>query len=415
MNLINIFNKSLLNENKGIIRILILTISVRILFLITFSDLTNLRYYEYGEIVKNIHNGNGYSLFYFENDSLKYKYNPEAAPFRSAYMPPGYSMFLFPFFFINNENFRSIFILLVQIIISGMNAFFLYKLTCQLFTKKVGMIAALIYSLLPEFIYASANINIVTLYHTGILLFFYLLVQGKISISYSKLTFFILTLISLIYLRFEFIVFILVISIFLYKQIGIKKLGLIYIAIILALSPWLIRNYLVFDHFPLLSTSTGLNLYRGHNDSSIGDWNDEKLDSNLISLKNNPRFEYESNRIYARKATSFIFSHPGEELKYSVQKIFQLWVFNQDDKRTDNLFYKIPSLLILITFLIGLLISFSFKKYKYFYMFFIFFTLISIAFFALPRYQTMLKIAFLPFVACLIEELWKKLKVMSIS
>ncbi|MDR3667486.1 MAG: hypothetical protein P4L35_11645 [Ignavibacteriaceae bacterium] len=368
-----------------------------------------MKYYEYGEIVKNINHGNGYSLFYFENDSLKYKYKPGIEPFKSAYMPPGYIAFLYPFFFINDEIIRSIVILLIQIIISALNTFLLSYLTSRMFSKNIGIIAACIYALLPEFIYASCNINIVTLYHLGILILLFLLIDGKIYTNYLKLAYFILVSIFMIYLRFEFIGFILLISILLYKRGGINKLGIIYLSLLISLSPWIIRNYVVFQHFPLLSTSTGLNLFRGHNDHFVGYWGDETFDKSLSHFQK-PDYEYETNRFYQNKAINFISNNPGDEISLSFQKLFQLWVYNMDDKRTENLFYKIPSILILALFLLGLFHSYSYDRYKYFYLFFVFFSIVSVVFFALPRYQTMLKVAMIPFVAYGLIMVWNYLK-----
>ena len=400
---------NLKNKNQSIVIIIFLAFIVRILFLITVPDLKKLNYYEYGEIVKNLQNGNGYSLFYFENDSLRIKYKIGTEPFKSAYMPPGYAVFLFPFFLINDDIFRNIFILLIQIIISSINVFLLFRLTSHIFSKNAAIIAALIYALLPEFIYASCNINIVVLYHTGILAFFYMLVQGKIFSSYQKLAVFILVIIFLIYLRFEFIIFILLFGAIAYRELGIKKLAIIYLSLLILLSPWLIRNNIVFRHFPLLSTSTGLNLFRGHNEHFVGYWGDESFDKSLAQFQR-PGYEIDANNFYKEKAISFISSHPKDEIIYSFQKLFHLWVFNNDDQRTGSIYYKLPALLILFAFLLGVFYSFSISRFKYFYLFFVFFSIISVVFFALPRYQTMLKVAIIPFAAQGSILIWNYLK-----
>ncbi len=325
-------------------------------------------------------------------------------------MPPGYTAFLYPFFFIHNDIVRNLFILLLQILLSAVNAFILYYLTRKLLSEKAAIIAALIYALLPEFIYASANINIVVLYHTGVLGLFYLLQNEEGFADYKKLGIFILISVFLIYLRFEFILFVILLTTLFFKRFGIKKVSIIYAAILLALSPWFIRNYQTFEKFPLLSTSAGLNLYRGHNEYFVGNWGDDTLDDKLKRFQISPNYEIEANRIYAKEAINFIVNNPVKEFKYSFQKIFNLWVFNDDDRRTESLFYKIPNLLILFLFLFGLIRTVSINKYKYFYLFFIFSSLISIAFFALPRYQTMLKVMMLPLAAegfIILHNYWK--------
>jgi 4-amino-4-deoxy-L-arabinose transferase-like glycosyltransferase len=363
------------------------------------SDIKNVQFYEYGELVKNLQNGNGYSLFYYEKDSLKFQYITGVVPFKSAYMPPGYTAFLYPFFLIHNDVIRNLFVLFLQIILSAINAFILYLITRHLFSEKAGIISALIYAVLPEFIYSSANGNIVVLFHTLILALFYLLVKEKHFSDYKKLAVFILVSVILIYLRFEYILFIILLTIIFFRSFGIKNVGIIYISLLIALSPWLIRNYIVFRQFPLLSTSTGQNLYRGHNKDFVGNWGEDELDAKLKGFKTSPDYEIEANRIYANKAISFIISNPLKEIKYSFQKLYELWVFNNEDKRTESLFYKLPVILILFLFLLGLYRSISVDKFKYFYLFFIFFSFVSVVFFALPRYQTMLKVMIIPFAA----------------
>jgi 4-amino-4-deoxy-L-arabinose transferase-like glycosyltransferase len=320
-------------------------------------------------------------------------------PFKSAFMPPAYTAFLYPFFLIHNDISRTIIILLIQIILSAINVLILYFITRKLFSAKAGIVAAFIYALLPEFIYASTNFNIVVLYHTGILGLFYLLVKGKLFSDYKKLAAFIVISIFLIYLRFEFILFIFLLTIIFFRKFGVKNVGIIYISILIALSPWIIRNQIVFRHFPMLSTSTGLNLYRGNNEYFVGCWGDDALFAKLKSYQNSPNYEIEANRIYSNSAMNFIINNPAKEIRYSAQKLYNLWVFNDDDKRTESLFYRMPLMLILFLFLIGIFRSFSINKFRYFYLFFLYFSLISVIFFALPRYQTMLKVMIIPFAA----------------
>ena len=390
--------------------IIVLALLSRIMFLFTYTDFKNVHSYEYGEIVKNMVNGNGYSLYYFENDSIKVRYKQGVIPFKSALMPPGYTAFLYPFNLIQNEIVRNLFVLIIQIILSAINLFLLYLLTRRLFSERTGLIAAFIYAMLPEFIYASTNINIVVLYHTGILGLIYLLVKENFIVDNRKLAGFILISICMIYLRFEFILFIILLTVVFYRKFGLRNTGIIYISILIAMSPWIIRNYLVFGHFPLLSTSTGLNLYRGHNDYFVGNWSDIAIGTELKDYHNSPNYEFEANRIYTNKAIKYIIAHPAEEIKYSFQKTYNLWVFNDEDKRTENIYYKGPAILILIFFLLGLVRSISVDKFKYLYLFFVYFSLISVVFFALPRYQTMLKVMIIPFTAHGVMSGYKYLK-----
>ena len=78
---------------------------------------------------------------------------------------------------------------------------------------------------------------------------------------------------------------------------------LFFIALILIL-PWSIRNYLVFEKVVPLTTSFGLNLFRGNNAEGIGSWGDDETESKIgmIGMDN---LELEVNKIYQDKAVSF--------------------------------------------------------------------------------------------------------------
>lgn len=221
--------------------------------------------------------------------------------------------------------------------------------------------------------------------------------------------FFILSVL-IMYFRSEFSVFLLIIFIsFLFK----KQFKLFFSGaaiIIILFSPWVIRNYIVFDKFIPFTTSGGLNLYRGHNDIAIGNWGSWEF-TNEIKNKSTPdNYEINYNEFYFNKAKEFISNNLISEVKYVFIKIYNLWIINPGDARSFNLAYLIPSLLILILAVIGFIKSFSLLKYKYIYIFLFYSTLMAVVFLALPRYQTMMKIALVPFAAYSIDLIISKFK-----
>ena len=101
---------------KKIYYIIFLGLLLRISAVLFLGDFKSNYYWEYGEIAKNIVNGNGYTLFYIEDAKIKHLYNENVEPAKSAYMPPGYVCFLLPFMLIDNIEFRNILIYFIQII-----------------------------------------------------------------------------------------------------------------------------------------------------------------------------------------------------------------------------------------------------------------------------------------------------------
>jgi len=389
--------------NYQIHHIIVLSIILRLLYLLFFVDLRAENYFEYGDILTNLLNGKGYSLAYqiddFEN------------AYPSAYMPPGYVYFLFPFMMIKNVIIRNFLIYLIQIILSAIIIYLVYQFAERNFSRTSGLIAASIAAILPEFIYASISIGPTIIYHLGILLFLFYLY--RIDLCRTTECFLIGGLLGgLIYFRTEVILFLLIVLVILIMHKKLTPALLILLTAVVILLPWQIRNYSVFGSFVPVSTSGGLNFYRGHNPYNIGDWGDSEVFNELKKYIGRKNYEMEMNRIYFERGFQTITLQPSKEIVNSFLKIFHLWIINPSDERTKHLLYIIPSLFLLMFAAAGIIKTFSWKKHKYSYLFLIYSTLVAVIFFALPRYQTMMKIMLIPFAAfgmeMLISSLQKK-------
>jgi hypothetical protein len=386
-----------LSSGKIIIAIAALGIFLRIIFVWQFVDIGSINQWEYGEIVKNIVNNNGYSLFYFENDSLEYKYKEEVNPFPSAYMPPGYVFIILPVYFIENDFIINLIIISLQIFCSAAVIFFLFKLCANIFDKSIAIVSTLIYAILPEFIYACASFSPTILFHLLIVLVFYRLQAHNKTNGLDILLPVLLA--AIIYLRSEFILFVMFLIMFYMISKQYRK-ALSYIVLILFLIlPWSIRNSMVFDSLVPMTTNFGQNLYRGNNSSDVGWWGEEIMIEKVKELPRDKSFEIHMNRLYLNRAINYIKDNPVRFVANGFRKQFELWVFNLSDTRAKLLIYLIPTISIFCLFIIGIIRTFNLPKYKYFYMFFLQATILSAILFSLPRYQTMMKVLMLPFAA----------------
>jgi len=389
--------------------------AVRILFLFFFTDLNNLEFYEYGALTKNLHAGNGYSLFYFNGDQIEYKFKADVKPFASAYIPPGYVFFLYPFFFIDDIFIRNLLIIFFQILISLLVIVLLFKFTELAFDKKAAVTAAFIYALLPEFIVTANSINIVTFFHAGVLVIFILLSRLTIpNVNYKRWIPVGITFGIFILFRSEAILFLLTIILYLLSKKLFKPSIIILTVSLLTIFPWQLRNIFVFNEFIPASTSMGVNFYRGHNPYGVGVWADEEIGEKLKKLKDDRNFEQKMNKTLFSFGLKSIEENPVRDLVLSLEKIVQLWFYNYNDSRTNHPLYLIPWFLMLVFTIFGFYNFFSWEKHKYVILFLIYFTFITFIFFALPRYQTMMKIALLPFAAkgliMLYEKMYSRLK-----
>jgi len=381
---------------KKIHYIILLGIILRISATIIWGDFTKNYYWEYGEITKNILHGNGYSLFYMENSELQHQFKEDINPAKSAYMPPGYVFFLLPFMYLNDIAVRNVLIYLFHILFASIVIYLVYLLTKKIFNERTAIVAAIISALLPEFIYAVLSFSPTVIYHLLVLSILIIFLNfEKIKFRYLYIAF----LIALtIYFRSEFVLFFLMIVLFfLLKKQYIISTKLFFIVLILIL-PWSIRNYLVFEKVVPLSTSFGLNLYRGNNAEGIGSWGEDETEAK-ISMLGMDNLELEVNKIYQSKAVEFFQANPDQVIKNAFVKLYYFWVYYPNEQRSAHPVYLIPSIFLLLFFLYGIVVSYDWKKHHFTYMFLIFSTIVVVIFFPMARYQTMMKIAMIPFAS----------------
>lgn len=384
--------------------ILLLAFAARAAVALLYADFHNDYYWEYGDITYNLLAGKGYSYFVV-NDLEPQPRLPDADPSPSAYVPPGYVLYLAPFLAVENAPLRNGLLLLSHILLSTISVWLLYRLARRLFGENVGLLAAAAAAFLPEFLYANLSFTPTVLYHFLILLFFLSLSETDVEknegnkrtgtgqgAGIGALA------ALLIYLRSEFALFLLLaVGLLLWRREFRHALVIGGIAFA-ALLPWGVRNYAVFDQPVPMTTSFGLNLYRGHNPYYIGAWGDTALQEELRALDRRT-FEIGMNRIYRDRAFAFMRENPGAEVKNSLLKLVRFWSWDPYYAPSRSPLYFVPNILLFLLWGIGVAGSFSWKKFRYYYLFFASSIITVVVFFPLPRYQTMMKILALPFAA----------------
>ena len=108
-------------------------------------------------------------------------------------------------------------------------------------------------------------------------------------------------------------------------------LGLHFVLIGVILTPWTVRNYLIFGKPIYSADSIGYGLWRGHNESTRGsgetDQVPDSLQQKLLSLERNDRMERERERVFLREALAYIQTHPLREMSLALRKVLLFWVF----------------------------------------------------------------------------------------
>ena len=100
--------------------------------------------------------------------------------------------------------------------------------------------------------------------------------------------------------------------------VAIKRAGIIALFLILAISPWTIRNYLVLNHFVLVSTNFGVVLHTANNPESVG------LEMTMLPLPGETD-EVEMDHRHIREAVDWIISNPVQFLKLTAYRVTWTW------------------------------------------------------------------------------------------
>ena len=364
-----------------------------------FVDLESENYWEFGELAKNVIDGKGYSLFYPTEEGVGFKSANTDSPRPSAYMLPGYPGLLMPFMIIDNIILRNMLIMIFQALLSVIAMYLLYRFTLMRFNEKTALTAAAIYAFLPEFIYASTSYGSVIIYHIAVSAMIMLMIRLESSDKIRDFIYAGLLLGGTMYFRPEFILFFAMFSVMMLRSGKMKKILLSFVIAFLCVLPWQIRNYSVFDEFVPMTTSGGQNFYRGHNPYRPGMWCDDEIVNNIKKLQSDNKYELRLSRMYYGYAFRTINEAPADEISRSAEKLFHLFLANPYDNRSENMAYLLPWVLLIIISLFGIYKSRKKIDNKYLYTFLIYHAILAIIFFAIPRYQTMMKIILIPYAA----------------
>ncbi|MBN1594152.1 MAG: glycosyltransferase family 39 protein [Candidatus Coatesbacteria bacterium] len=248
------------NNAKIFLSLVLFALLIRIVLLAFSPGPPVLRYFNFDEadyelLGKNLYEGNGYC------------YVPGEP---SAFRPPLYPIFVAAVFTLSGErNHRAI--QWFQAIVSAVCAGLLYSLGSLIFGPRAGIFAGLLFSIYPTMLYYVPKLLTETLFITlltgaMLLLFvavrrdnvaFYALAGGMFGVAFLCRT------VLLPFLVLFFIPMMLILA----KRRVVKRItpriAAFYLVFLAAISPWIIRNYVVFSEF--IPTDTHLGWVLWHN------------------------------------------------------------------------------------------------------------------------------------------------------
>ena len=313
----------------------------------------------------------------------------------SVYMPPFYTLFLYC---INlavetNELFVSV-VLYIQLFISLLSVYFFYLLLSKFYSEKITLIGSSLFSVFPINVYAVSQISSIVFQVFFVVLFLYFLFEFLEKKNIKSLIKFSLAASMLILLRGEFFLFYLLTLMFVFTQkIEFKLIILSLLITIITISPYLTRNYKIFNEITL-TKSGGFNLWKGNNKYSGVEGGEEIYDKNMLQkikkIKLDKKYEIELDNVYKNEAIKNIISDPKMYLVLFVKKFFSFLLFNTNSvyPNYNNLFHILPKIFISITTLIGIfMIGFKKNVLHFFSLYYVFNISFFSLFFILPRYE----------------------------
>tara|TARA_B100000780_G_scaffold267636_1_gene224905 strand:+ start:1388 stop:2593 length:1206 start_codon:yes stop_codon:yes gene_type:complete len=317
----------------------------------------------------------------------------------NLFMPPLYPIFLFILkkILFNSESYVIV-VLLIQLCFHLLSAHMLKKILNLLFEKKFSNLGFLIFLFFPLSIYAVSQISSINLQVLLLLIFIYNFIKIFETSSTTSIVFFSVASGLLMLLRGEFFIFFIftLIYLFLNKKNFLSILIALFVAI-LVISPYLLRNYKIFQTVTI-TKSAGFNLLKGNNPLSkvegIGMWYAydvvPDLKDKLENLQPIEKYDLLADPIFLDRAVQFIKEDPKRYIKLYFKKVlsFLLIDFESTYPGYYSIFNTLPKIIFSVLSLISIIIFSSLRVnlYNYFVLFYFLNIGLVSFFFILPRY-----------------------------
>ena len=370
---------------------LLIGLILRIISIYFFRDIEIVN--EWGIIVKNLEENNILSV-----------HSVQGVPVPNIFMPPLYPLFLYSIkTFFNNTDIFLLIIYFIQLLFALISIYLAYKIFLEFYSENVSFIGSLFFSIFPLNVYAVSQISSIVLQMFLFNLFILSFLKLFKNIDYKYLIIFSISSGLLMLIRGEYFIFVLFSLVYLYfKNKQITKVLTISALILLIISPYLIRNFNIFNVITI-TKSSGYNLLKGNHPNtkvegtpmflSVGKVVPEVNEKLQKLIENGPNVKYDliQDQILLDQAIEFIKENPKKYFLLYFKKFFSFMFLDINSSYPNyySPFHIIPKLFLSITTLLGLVLSFKFKLniINYVALFYIANLGLFSFFFILPRYS----------------------------
>ena len=348
---------------------------------------------EWSTLFSNLYNHGAFSYRSFDNKLIP-----------SVYMPPLYVYYIYFIKLIIPDSYNLVrSVLISQIFLASIAVYYFFKINLIFFSKKMSLISTYIFIFFPLNILSSLQISSITLQIFLNIMFIYTTLQiiNNYKKNFSMILFSIISGLTIL-LRGEFVlifIFSVLYLIFL-KKINFKQVSIIIISALIILSPYLTRNFIVFEKITI-TKSFGYNLWKGNNiDSTVEGSESLKafqtggIDKKIKAIPKNNLYDFNYDKIFLENSLKFIQENPILFIERYIKKFLSFSFFNLNSNYPK--YYHplniIPLIVISIIFTLSLIFCYQKKSETYNYLILNLLLTISIfsVFFILPRYKLMI-------------------------
>ena len=372
----------------------------RVVALYASGQLYTTEYWEYGQIARQLAAGWGYR-FPFVDQHLHFLPGPG---YPSALMPPGYVFFLYPFLAVPSVFWANFLLFHCQIGLSVGAIYLSWRWASAQLGFRIAFIASILQAFLPVLVYTPATVGPTAWFHFLVALFLFGF-QPRRSVWWQAAA--VLGAALLVAMRTEALLFFVAYSLFRLKEGEWKKQLVLFFAIGLLLCPWLYRNLTTFGK-PILSTSFGINLYRGNNPQAIGEWPPVFNQAYNQMIHQPQTFEPQYNAYTTALALAWACQHPTQWAARIPEKFFRFWAVDWGDTRARHPANWMPWVVLLLC---GLPEAFgkthAFQNHR---LLCVVYTVIILVFFPQLRYLSLVQFFWMPMAAGGMWRLYERLK-----
>jgi 4-amino-4-deoxy-L-arabinose transferase-like glycosyltransferase len=354
-------------------------------------------------------------------DGRGYSFTEKWYPFTPAHTPTAHWSFLYPLYLAGVyalTGYHPLAARLLQAVVGGaLLCFLVYKIGRRVANKEAGLVGAALAAVYGYFVYYNAALMTETFFIILILLTLHLGLElkenptppGWVALGLS------LGLAGL--LRQTVLLFVPFLLFWLFLELrprGIRwwHFPIPMVIIFLLVTPWTLRNYLVYHEFLFLNSNAGYALFASNNPNLGTEWRNELV---VVPVPEELKGQNEAqlDRALTRRAIEYIREDPNRYLQLTLDKTLEFFRFwpSSESSQISNLNRVLSFGLYLPFMLFGLYLSFArWRSFVILYVFIFIHTAIHLLSWPAARYRLTVDAVSMVFAGLAVLELAKQLK-----